>query len=159
MSDNELHAQLEKLQEILGKKITLDPARNKTTVEPEASVRKDYASAWQEQHLTCEKASGDTVPSRLIEDEFSYQGFDDSALCIGEPLEEDVAFCPFQRIKHYPEQFIGKRNKPLVCTWQEKSCSFLALTMSRLNRSSTASTREKHGDCTFSRRALISEDG
>lgn len=155
MSDNELHAQLEKLQEILGKKITLDPARKKTTVEPEASVRKDSASTWQEQYLTCEKSSGDTVPSRLIGEEFSYQGFDDSALCIGEPLEEDVAFCPFDRIKQYPEQFIGKRNKPLVCTKQENSCSFLALTITRLNRSSTASTRKKYGDCTFSRRALI----
>ncbi|QPH01431.1 hypothetical protein C2857_005631 [Epichloe festucae Fl1] len=114
MSDNELHAQLEKLQEVLGKKITLDPAKTKSTVEPEASVRQNSASAWQEQYLTYEKSRGDTVPSRLIGDEFLYEGFDDSALCIGEPLEEDVAFCPFERIKQYPEQFIGKRNKPLA---------------------------------------------
>ncbi|KAG6038531.1 hypothetical protein E4U41_004124 [Claviceps citrina] len=115
MSD-QLQARLNKLQDVLGKVVTLEPSRKGSAVEPEASIRNSSSSDWQEQYLTHAKSSGDAVPSRPVVDGPVYQALDDSKLCIGDSLGAHVAFCPFKTIETYPEYFIGNRNRPLVCT-------------------------------------------
>ncbi|KAG5915041.1 hypothetical protein E4U53_004547 [Claviceps sorghi] len=117
MSDNPLQAQLDKLQEVLGKTVTLDPSRKPVTVEPETGIRKNTSSSdWQEQHLAYEKSSGDALPIRPVTmaEGLAYEAFDDSTLCIGDSLAANVAFCPFEKIEQYPEQFIGRQNRPLA---------------------------------------------
>jgi hypothetical protein len=42
--------------------------------------------------------------------------FDCSRFRLGEPLDPDFAFCPWQLAVSYPDRFIGKTNKPLVRT-------------------------------------------
>ncbi|KAG6000938.1 hypothetical protein E4U21_004862 [Claviceps maximensis] len=122
MPDNQqLQAQLDKLQEVLGKAITLDPSKKPgvPTVESESSIHTNLSSSdWQGQYLTFDKSGQDAVPVRpavlVAVDGPAGHAFDDSVLCIGDSLEADVAFCPFDRIEQYPEQFIGKQNRPLA---------------------------------------------
>ncbi|KAG5928092.1 hypothetical protein E4U42_001252 [Claviceps africana] len=117
MSDSQIQAQLDKLQEVLGKAITLDASRKPVTLGPETGVReKPSSSDWQEQHLAYGKSSRDSLPVRpvLVADGPAYEALDDSTLCIGDSLGAEVAFCPFENIERYPEQFIGRRNKPLA---------------------------------------------
>lgn len=121
MADQQLQAQLDTLQEVLGKTITFDPSKKTSATEREVSLREtSRPSDWQEQHLTCEKPPcGETVPSLVACASAATvpadtEAWDDVTLRPGDSLDPGVAMCPWKRIEKYPLQFIGKRNRPLV---------------------------------------------
>ncbi|KAG5954834.1 hypothetical protein E4U57_003957 [Claviceps arundinis] len=121
MADQQLQAQLDTLQEVLGKTITFDPSKKTSATEREVSLREtSRPSDWQEQHLTCEKPlCGETVPSLVACASAATvpadtEAWDDVTLRPGDSLDPGVAMCPWKRIEKYPSQFIGKRNRPLA---------------------------------------------
>lgn len=40
--------------------------------------------------------------------------FDNSKYIIGQPVEENIEFCPWQVVSYYPNNYVGKTNRPHV---------------------------------------------
>lgn len=124
MSDEYLAAQLGKLQAILGKKVTLDPSVRSDTRMSSDSVE-NHVPSWEEEHLgskighTFEDSASyeikktESMAGQLTASS-SYKDIDSATLRLGEPVDEEIALCPWDAVVHYPARFIGKTNKPRV---------------------------------------------
>ncbi|KAK2592909.1 hypothetical protein QQS21_009404 [Conoideocrella luteorostrata] len=121
MADSNLKDRLEKLQNMLNKRITLSSLQK----PPELSMPDEPPMDWQEQHLDAEKDTTGGQKRPLEDDECSdatlsatsssgYRSICDDELFIGQPVHRDVKFCSFKQIQQYPEQFIGRENRPRV---------------------------------------------
>ncbi|POR33207.1 ATP-dependent DNA helicase II subunit 2 [Tolypocladium paradoxum] len=129
MSDSDLLARLDLLQQVLGKKVTLrDPSELSDEEEPPApgimSGENSNWEQWQTKEDTATQTSNawnQESPARreaqpipgLDQEVLSINaGFDCSSLRVGEVLSKEVTFSPWQTILAYPNNFIGKVNKP-----------------------------------------------
>lgn len=120
-----LTERLEKLQALLGKEVSLvDPQKATESLKGVVPVESNPDSDWQNAanpggHA---KLAQDTMHRHTRSEEVKDQeramrhqkAFDRSSFRVGEPLDEDVHFCPLKTMVTYPERFIGKTNKPLV---------------------------------------------
>lgn len=51
-----------------------------------------------------------------MDDSSAVMPLDYSKFVVGEPADESISFCSWKVIEAYPDQFIGKANRPRVCT-------------------------------------------
>lgn len=131
MSDSDLLAQLDLLQEILGNKVTLrDPSELGDEEEPPApeamSGENSGWEQWQTKDDTATQASNawnqeppakrepQPTPNLYQEVISTNAGFDCSSLRVGEVLSKEATFSPWKTILAYPNNFIGKTNSPRV---------------------------------------------
>ncbi|KHN99598.1 QDE-2-interacting protein [Metarhizium album ARSEF 1941] len=122
MADDNLNAHLSKLQDILGKKITLDPTeRSDDRAIP--SSRGNEKPSWEDEHVDLkmrhqgEESNGLGAETAVnvvnpAKSPIPYKEVDSATLKIGQPVDEEIAFCPWHAVVHYPARFVGKRNKP-----------------------------------------------
>lgn len=123
MADDNLRARLGKLQDILGKKITLDLSGRSDRVIP--GNRETQVPSWEDEHFDLKmrqyETSNDygaetaTYMANPIKSPGTYKDIDSATLKIGQSVDEEISFCPWHAVVHYPARFIGKANKPRVC--------------------------------------------
>ncbi|KAH6998759.1 hypothetical protein BKA56DRAFT_665310 [Ilyonectria sp. MPI-CAGE-AT-0026] len=120
-----LTERLEKLQALLGKEVSLvDPQKATESLKGVVPMESSPDSDWQNAanpggHA---KLAQDVMHRHTRSEEVKDQeramrhqkAFDCSSFRVGEPLDEDVHFCPLKTMVTYPERFIGKTNKPLA---------------------------------------------
>ncbi|KID82076.1 QDE-2-interacting protein [Metarhizium guizhouense ARSEF 977] len=120
MADDNLRARLGKLQDILGKKITLDLSGRSDRVIP--GNRETQVPSWEDEHFDLKmrqyETSNDygaetaTYMANPIKSPGTYKDIDSATLKIGQSVDDEISFCPWHAVVHYPARFIGKANKP-----------------------------------------------
>lgn len=56
------------------------------------------------------------APVAKIDDSPPVMPLDCSKFIVGEPADEAISFCSWKVVLAYPDSFIGKANRPRVCT-------------------------------------------
>ena len=116
VSDHELAARLNRLSVKVGKRATL------TKPPPEPSPRDTHRSdSSSDEQLAGGALLGQEPVTRHAKTPRPILGavdrqdpFDDSDFHTGETVDESFEFCPWQIIKTYHQNFVGKKNGPMV---------------------------------------------
>ncbi|OAA38892.1 QDE-2-interacting protein [Metarhizium rileyi] len=117
--DDYFCAQLGKLQAILGKKISLDQSEP-SDIKETLSSSEIRTFGWEHEHLQSkmsprhDKYGVETASymANPVKSSTPYKDLDSAMLRIGQPVDEEITFCPWDAVVHYPSRFIGKANKP-----------------------------------------------
>lgn len=136
MADAELQKRLDEVSRRLGQKVTLveptedqenghetsklpDPLQwqrdmiSESERDEESKNKPDDGEPKVEEDLDAPKRffGHDTGPRANVQD-----AFDDSNFVFGEPIQSTAEFCPWNVVKSYPYSFVGKTNRPHVCS-------------------------------------------
>lgn len=126
----DLNDRLEKLQWLLGKGVKLvdkpqDDEQDDSNKNSNSSHGMSTSEQWMEEQKLAARKDNLATLQQLQADAYATkkaeiaakkaEAFDNFKFRIGEPVDEDFAFCPFKIVVSYPERFIGKINKPRVC--------------------------------------------
>lgn len=82
--------------------------------EEHAPVHDAGHDAWNSAVHTSTAAQEQQKPSGM-DDSSAVMQLDYSKFVVGEPADESISFCSWKVIEAYPDQFIGKTNRPRVC--------------------------------------------
>ncbi|KIE02809.1 QDE-2-interacting protein, partial [Metarhizium majus ARSEF 297] len=103
IADDNLRARLGKLQDILGKKITLDLSGRSDRVIP--GNRETQVPSWEDEHFDLKmrqyETSNDygaetaTYMANPIKSPGTYKDIDSATLKIGQSVDEEISFCPW----------------------------------------------------------------
>ncbi|KAH7170293.1 hypothetical protein EDB81DRAFT_774995 [Dactylonectria macrodidyma] len=126
-----LEERLGKLQLLLGKQVSLvDPPKatessaNMEPTEPTTDSQTQDATNSEGRAHSTNNPRHQRTASDMAEDRararWHQEAFDCSGFRVGEPLDENVHFCPLKAMVTYPERFIGKANKPLAKPFFER---------------------------------------
>ncbi|KJZ71792.1 hypothetical protein HIM_08812 [Hirsutella minnesotensis 3608] len=119
LEEDDFARQLDMLQQLLGKKVSLREANS----HEEAPAPSRDNEAWENRQardsptftISCPSASIIPDPKLFGEQEAKVSvAANFSSLGAGEPAGGDFPFCPWKAIQAYPNMFIGKTNKPLA---------------------------------------------
>lgn len=130
MADSDLNARLAKLEVLLGEPVAFVPIEERYLEDQDTGSESPpgFFKSWDAARApsppsatTVDPGDGASVgkqhvssQSNLIFEPHGEPDVDCSACKVGEPMSEDIAYCPWNLVRSYPERFIGKTNKPLV---------------------------------------------
>jgi hypothetical protein len=91
------------------------PAVVPPKAEQHASEHDAGHDAWDAAAHISTSAQEQQKPQEM-DDSSIVMPLDYSKFVVGEPADESISFCSWKVVEAYPDQFIGKANRPRVCS-------------------------------------------